>query len=169
MSDEKHVTDPELSAALRCCGTVGGCKVCPMNSSEDDGCGEKVCLLGAERIVVLHRELARMRTATEGICQQMEAEMVEAAQEANVALDRGLVAVNKAHIGELLERQKLLTELGRGSVVRTEPAEPDGWLVLAVTIEERCVFGAGEIGELRVGSEDIFNLNSTLSTLQSPI
>ena len=153
MSEEKRVplvlTAEELQKALRCCVTNsndgGGCRNCPMKgwSSKVD-CDEQICLMAADRIRELSEEAAKLRNATEGVCWREQERMVWLAGEANAALDRGLIGVNKEHFAAMLGCQERLSEMDRDSAIRTEPVGEKGWRILGVALEGRCIYGAME-------------------------
>lgn len=131
----------ELVWALRCCtkapGDLEGCHVCPMR--ELRGKMETDCF---DEIIIQAAQMIRQMTdATENICQRQETEMIRLAKEMDVSLERGLIGTNKGQFEELLQCQKVLTELGWESMIRTVPVEPEGWKVLGIGVQDRTIFG----------------------------
>lgn len=147
------LTTDEVKAALRCCATTsndgGGCINCSLDKRNNRlECSELICLMGADRIGELQEELRKLRDATEGICQRETSELIRLAGEANTALERGLVGVNEELFSRMLERQTLLTGLGRESAIQAEPTEGKGWHIVRVAVDGRRVFGEEEAGDV---------------------
>lgn len=126
----------ELAAVLRCCNgkTIegGGCANCPLKdyreAHEFPDCAEQAGLMAAQ-------ELMKLYNATEKLCEREVRALAELAKECNLALERGLHGVSDAKFAELTERQQLLAELGRASVVHAEPGGEHGWRIDWVTVE----------------------------------
>ncbi len=136
-------TTAELATALRTCWGDKGCKVCPLHGEKGE-CAQAVDLLAADRLEELDKKVRELQNATENICQRQEAEMVRLAKEMDVSAERGLIGANLGQFDELLACQKVLTELGRESTIRTVPLEPDGWRVLGIRVEDKVIFGEVE-------------------------
>lgn len=144
------LTTEQIVKGLRCCATGtnagGGCRNCPLEPVRRKiECAELINLMAADRIGELQEENRRLRDATEVICRKQGQELARLAGEANTALDRGLVGVNEDHFAAMLECQNVLSELGRETVIRAEPAGGEkGWRILGVRVEGVTVFGSME-------------------------
>lgn len=141
-----------LRERLACAGE-SECDSCPLNDPADTGrsCIDELKQQAGSMIARLYdanekaaEENRKLRDATEEICQRQMAEMVRLAGEMNTSAERGLAGANRGQFDELLQCQKVLTELGRGSAIRTEPMEDGVDRVLGIRVGGKVIFGEFE-------------------------
>ena len=126
----------ELARGLTGCVAGGECEGCPLYG-----------LTGTlECIDELRRQAAgmigRLYDANEKTADGLARRLADMAREGNTALERGLEGVNLAKLAEMTGIQSELEALGRGSVIRAEPAgRQDGSMrIQEVVVEGRVVF-----------------------------
>ena len=141
--EEIKLTDAQLILSLRACEDEESCAGCHLRPPSGNCFGE-LKRMARERLEELVEENRRLRDAKEEICQRQVAQMIKWAGEANISAERGLTKANQAQIDEILSCQKVLTELGRESVIRLEPMEDGTDRVLGIRVGETVICGSLE-------------------------